>query len=225
MVKSTGRKGSGLNLRTGHIFVFLATILSTVLLICQGSNSSPSETSAVDNGSENNQVAIKRITPQRIGGQGYQLVYLVNLPIATYWKFKTDFDNTFLTENKFIRDHRFISQAGNIAITENKYNYGPDVFFRWRTTLSPDIFRLDFILLNPKQCKQKYHYGYIQLVSEGQYTQVIQVAYFDFLGASLWSRYPWRGGMKDFLTYTAQWEQATALQLRDRYDNANETRK
>lgn len=160
---------------------------------------------------------IKRTMPERKGGQGYRLVYRVNVPIAVFWKFKTDFDNAFLTENKYIRDHRFITRDGNIAITENKYTNGPDVFFRWQTKISPEVFRLDFILLNPQQCKQKYHYGYIQLESENKVTRVTQVVYFDFLGAFFWAYYPWKGGMKDFLSYTAKWEQATALRLKDRY--------
>ena len=48
-------------------------------------------------------------------------------------------------------------------------------------------------------------------------TRVTQVAYFDFWGASLWANYPWGGGMKDFLSYTAQWEQETVLILSDLY--------
>ena len=44
-----------------------------------------------------------------------------------------------------------------------------------------------------------------------------QVAYFDFVGASLWAGYPWGGGMKDFLTYTASWEQGIVLRLKNRY--------
>ena len=39
------------------------------------------------------------------------------------------------------------------------------------------------------------------------------MAYFDFR-ASLWADYPWGGGMVDFLTYTAQWEQAPSYILR-----------
>jgi hypothetical protein len=211
-----------LKYRTGQIVVTITTLIAALSLTCHASISSPGSPPPGDDLSQIDQVAIKRIAPERAGGQGYQLVYRVKLPIALYWEFKTDFDNSFLIENKFIRAHRFISQAGNVAITENKYKHGPDVFFRWRTTLSPETFRLDFILLNPGQCHQKYHYGYIQLKSEGEYTRVIQVAYFDFWGASFWAHYPWQGGMKDFLTYTARWEQATALRFGNRYRDAND---
>lgn len=186
-------------------------------LTCRAAGSAPGQNPARQAGPENTMLSIERITPERIGGQAYKLVYRVNVPIAVFWKFKTDFDNAFLIENKFIRDHRFISQDGNIAITEDQYTNGPDGFFRWQTTLSPAAFRLDFILLNPEQCRQKYHHGYIQLESEGKATRVTQVANFDFWGATLWAYNPWRGGMRDFLSYTARWEQATILRLKDRY--------
>lgn len=45
-----------------------------------------------------------------------------------------------------------------------------------------------------------------------------QVAYFDFWGASFGVHYPWKGDMRDFLSYTAKWEQAIALRLKNRYD-------
>ncbi|BBO67147.1 hypothetical protein DSCA_10770 [Desulfosarcina alkanivorans] len=214
--------GAILKHRTGHTTVFLATIMATILFSGHGSMCSPDKLPAGRQLPETDAVKIERIGPQRPGGQGYQLVYRVNVPIAVYWKFKTDFDNAFLIENKFIRDHRFISQAGNTAITENKYSYGPDVFFRWQTELSPAVHRLDFLLLNPEQCQQRYHYGFIQLAAEGQSTRVTQVAFFDFWGASFWAHYPWQGGMRDFLDYTARWEQATALRLKDRYGGAND---
>jgi hypothetical protein len=84
-----------------------------------------------------------------------------------------------------------------------------------------DAHRLDFVLLNPEQCRQKYHYGHIQLESVARGTRITQVAYFDFWGASLWANYLWRGGMKEFLSYTAHWEQETILHLKDRYDDEN----
>jgi len=203
---------------TGLLCIAVITIIATVLLTCHVSISSPDEISARKASPENGQVEIERIAPERIGGNGYRLVYRVNVPISTYWKFKTDFNNTFLISNKFIRGHRFISQNGNIAITETQYTYQPDVFFRWQTRLFPEHFRLAFSLSNPEQCKQKYHHGYIQLESEGKDTRVTQVAYFDFWGATFWAYNPWRGGMQDFLSYTARWEQATVVRLKDRYD-------
>ena len=69
------------------------------------------------------------------------------------------------------------------------------------------------------EAPQKYHYGHIQLEPVPEGTRVTQVAYFDFWGASIWANYPWSGGMKDFLSYTARWEQETVLRLRGQYDD------
>jgi hypothetical protein len=167
----------------------------------------------------NDEVFIYQIAPDKRGGKAYKLVYLVEVPIEVYWKFKTDFDNDFLVKNKYIRKHNFISQNGNTFLTEDKYTHGADVNFRWQTTVFPETYRLDFVLLNPKQCRQKFHYGHIQLESVAERTRVTQVAYFDFWGVSLWANYPWRGGMKDFLSYTAHWEQETILHVKFRYYN------
>jgi hypothetical protein len=134
-----------------------------------------------------------------------------------YWRFKTDFDNDFLVTNRYIREHRFISRSGNTVITEDKYTNVPGVIFKWKTTVFKQIHRLNFVLMNPKECRQKYHYGHIQIEPATERTRVTQVAYFDFWGASLWANYPWGGGMKDFLSYTAQWEQETVLILSDLY--------
>lgn len=189
------------------------------LLFCHGALCASDGLPADHPFSGDGQVTVERIAPERIGGQAYQLVYRVNLPVSAFWKFKTDFDNTFLIENKFIQDHRFISRVNNIVITETQYTYRPDVFFRWQTRLLPERFRLDFILLNPQACSQKYHHGFIQLEPEGQATRVTQVAFFDFWGAAFWAYNPWSGGMSDFLTYTARWEQETALRLKHRYQD------
>ena len=197
--------------------VYWALIAVTLLWTIHGSISASEKMPDGQASRQYDRVDIISIAPERAGGYGYRLVYHVNVPIDTYWNFKTDFDNQFLIENKYIRDHRFVSRTGGTAITENRYNYGPDVFFRWQTNLLPDRFRLDFMLLNPDQCRQKYHYGNIQLTPEGQFTRVIQTAYFDFWGAAVWVHYPWTGGMKDFLTYTAKWEQSTILRLMDHY--------
>ena len=169
--------------------------------------------------SEVDEVYIHQIAPDVRGGRAYKLVYFVKAPIDSYWKFKTDFDNDFLITNKYIREHNLILQKGNTVITENKYTNRPEVYFRWRTNILPEARRLEFELLNPEMCKQKYHYGYIQLEPAAVGTRVTQVAYFDFLGAYLWAVYPWRGGMKDVLTYTAHWEQETMLQLKNRYED------
>ena len=71
----------------------------------------------------------------------------------------------------------------------------------------------------------KYHHGYIQLESEGKNTRLTQVAYFDFGGATRWAYHPWRGGMQDFLSCTARWEQATVLRFKDRYHEKKDTDK
>jgi hypothetical protein len=163
-----------------------------------------------------NKVSVIQIEPDQRGGKAYKLTYLVQVPIDVYWKFKTDFDNDFLVRNKYIREHRLISSSGNTAITENKYTNGPDVFFRWQTTVLQEAYKLEFVLLNPGECEQRFHYGFIQLESAAEGTRVTQVAYFDFWGVSLWADYPWGGGMVDFLTYTAHWEQDLVLHLTNR---------
>ena len=168
---------------------------------------------------------ISKLKPPHQTGSGYKMVYLVDAPIAVFWKFKTDFDNDFLSSNKFIKSHHLLSRQGNVVITESiftedVYTHRPGAKFHWQTTVSPRRYRLDFVLLNPKQCGQKYHYGNIQLEAfEGkkQKTKVTQIAYFDFFGAFFWVNYPWYGGMVDFLTYTAHWEQEIILKLKSKY--------
>jgi len=159
-----------------------------------------------------------RIEPEARGGEAYKLVYLVPAPLEVFWRFKTDFNNDFLVTNKFIREHRFVGQHGNVVVTEDTYTNAPGKVFRWKTTIHPAQHRLEFILDNPVECDQRFHYGYIQLEPLGKtQTKVTHVAYFDFLGASLWANYPWPGGMSSFLRYTATWEQETILRLRERY--------
>ena len=194
------------------ILIWGANIFSQLFIPCS-TNAQEGQKHSV-----NNEVFIYQITPDKRGGKAYKLVYFVEVPIDVFWKFKTDFDNDFLVKNKFIRKHNFILANGNTFITENQYTHGPDKFYRWQTTVLPERYRLDFVLLNPKECQQKFHYGYIQLESITEGTRVTQVAYFDFLGAFLWVNNPWRGGMKDFLSYTAHWEQETVLHLHSGYD-------
>lgn len=168
---------------------------------------------------------IRKIPPAQQGGRGYELVYVVDAPLDAFWKFKTDFDNAFLTTNKFIITHRLISQHDNVVVTEDVFSedvyiHKPNAKFRWQTKVFPDTYRLDFKLLNPKECGQKFHHGSIQLESagsEGQKTKVTQRAYFDFFGVSFWVHYPWYGGMKYFLTYSVEWEQATISRLKSKY--------
>ena len=147
-----GRKESVLEYRPVKRVFYSAFIAVTVLWTTCGSISASEEIPYGQASRQYDQVVIKPIAPERAGGHGYQLVYHVNVPIDTYWKFKTDFDNQFLIENKYIRDHRFVSKTDGTAITENRYKYGPDVFFRWQTSLFPDRYRLDFMLMNPEPC-------------------------------------------------------------------------
>jgi hypothetical protein len=163
------------------------------------------------------EVYIYKLDTVDIAGKGYKLVYMVAAPLAVYWKFKTDFENDFLLTNKLITEHRLVAHKNNVAITESIYATKPGVRFRWRTISFPDIHRLDFELQNPKECGQKFHYGHIQLKSAGDRTIVTQTAYFDFFGATLWMNYPWYGGMRHYLKYTARWEQETITRLIDRY--------
>ena len=161
---------------------------------------------------------IVKLKPERETGRGYQLSYMIDAPIDVVWKFKTDFDNQFLLSNKFFTSHRLVSQDRDEVITENVYSNKPKATFRWRTTLSADRYLLEFTLLNPEECGQKYHYGHIQLEAAGARTRVRQVAYFDFFGVSFWVNYPFSGGMSSFLKYTAAWEQQTVLDLKDEYE-------
>ena len=163
------------------------------------------------------QVFIDTLEPENMTGRGYKLVYLVDAPLDVFWKFKTDFDNDFLVTNKYIKSHRFISRRGNVAITEDVYSNSPELTFRWQTTVVPSRRRLIFKLLNPGECRQKYHFGTIQLEAFSGKTKVTQIAYFDFSGVSFWVNYPFYGGMLDFLKQTSAWEQQTILKLQHRY--------
>jgi hypothetical protein len=192
------------------IAVSIMSLFSLTAIFC-------STAADIKPGTIENQISIDHLEPDGRGGKAYKLVYLIKVPIDVYWKFKTDFDNRFLVTNKFIREHHFISRSGDTVITENKYYNAPDVFFRWRTSVFPEAHRLDFVLLNPEECEEKFHYGSIQLESATNGTRVTQTAYFDFWGVSLWAYNPLGGGMRDFLEYTARWEQEIILQLKYRY--------
>ncbi len=162
-------------------------------------------------------ISISRLPPDSRGGKAYRLSYRVPVPVAIMWKFKTDFENDFLLQNDYIKAHRLISRQQNSVVTEDRYSQLPAARFTWQTILSPSRHRLDFKLLNAQQVGQRFHYGHIQLETEGAATRVTQVAYFDFLGASLWAEIPWRGGMVDFLTYGARWERDMVIRRRSLY--------
>jgi hypothetical protein len=161
---------------------------------------------------------IYRIEPDARGGEAYKLVYIVPVPIEVFWKFKTDFHGDFVETNKYVKEQKVIRQEPNLVIIENRLSNKPGSKFRWRNILYPNRYRLDFVLENPEQCGQRFHYGHFQLEPLGSYTKVSHVAYFDFFGASIWAHYPWEGGMYAFLDYIARWEQETILKVRDDYN-------
>jgi hypothetical protein len=84
-------------------------------------------------------------------------------------------------------------------------------------TVIPESYRLEFKLLNAEDCRHDFHYGTIQLNPAGNHTKITQIAYFNFVGASLWVKYPWYGGMKSTLTKVAKWEQKMALRYTHKY--------
>ena len=201
--------------------VFVALLFSAIpAFASERSTGEPDEKELLEG-----KVFILSLKPQQQDGGGYKLVYVVDAPIDAFWEFKTDFDNDFLLTNKFIKSHRLISRSGNVVITEDLfredlYTHRPRAKFRWQTTLSSAEYRMDFVLLNPEECGQKFHYGHIQLESvagAGEKTRVTQVAYFDFFGVFFWVNYPWYGGMRYFLEYTTRWEQDTILKLKTIY--------
>lgn len=168
-------------------------------------------------------VRITRLAPDPRGGQAYRLTYQVPLPPEIFWRFKTDFANTFLEENRYILEHRLVSRQGNTVITENRYAYEPDARFSWQTTIFPELLRLEFKLIHSSQPGHEFHYGYIQLQPQGKATRVTQVAYYSFPGSFFWSYSPFKSGMRSFLEYTAQWERETAVRLRDHYESPQKT--
>jgi hypothetical protein len=160
---------------------------------------------------------IYRIEPEARGGEAYKLVYIVPVPIEVFWRFKTDFRGSFVETNKYVKEQRVIREEPNVVVVENRLSSRPESLFRWRNILYPNKYRLDYVLENPEQCGQRFHYGHIQLEPLGSNTKVTHEAYFDFFGSSLWALYPWEGGMQAFLDYTARWEQETVLQLKENY--------
>jgi hypothetical protein len=161
---------------------------------------------------------ISKLRPDGANGRGYKLVYYVDAPIEISWKFKTDFDNQLLLSNRYINSHRLVISDQSGAVTETEYSNKAGTVFRWQSTVFPERYLLKYVLMNPDECGQKYHYGSIQLEAMGSGTRVTQLAYFDFFGVSLWMSYPFAGGMSHFLNYTAGWEQQAILD----YSSSNE---
>ena len=154
-----------------------------------------------------NDPIISKLKPERSHGRGFKLEYVVSAPLEELWSFKTNFDSDLLHKNKFINAHKLVSREKNQVITETEYSYKPRSVFKWQTTMFPEQNLLEYVLLNPEECGQKYHYGSIQLEAEGNSTRVTHIAYFDFFGVTFWVNYPFKGGMSEFLKYTARWEQ------------------
>jgi len=160
---------------------------------------------------------IERPMPDSKGGQAYRLMYVVDVPVEIYWRFKTDFDNTFVVTHRFITSHRVVRRTDNVVVTENKYRSHGDRVFRWKTTILSDVRRLEYVLLNPRSVEHRFHYGAIEVLPVNGRTLVIQTAYFSFFGASLWANLPVLGGMRSSLRYTARWERETVVRLKARY--------
>lgn len=150
---------------------------------------------------------ISKLKPEGTRGRGFKIVYSVDVSLDVFWRYRTHFDNPLLLDNKFITAHRLVSREGNVVMTETEYSNRSNAVFQWQTTVFPDQNLLKYVLVNPEECGQKYHYGYVQIEALDFGTRVTQVAYFDFFGVSFWVNYPFKGGMSKFLQYTAQWEQ------------------
>jgi hypothetical protein len=159
-------------------------------------------------------ISLKTIAPHGNKGYGYKLQYYIHAPIDVSWSFKTDFDSDLLLTSDELIDHRLVKTVGNSVITENRYATAPGLRFLWKTDVIEEQYRMEFELLNAKECRHDFHFGSIQLSPDGEYTKVTQIAYFDFTGAALWVKYPWYGGMEDTLTQMVEWEQETVLHFR-----------
>lgn len=197
----------------------LGGVLVTILF---AASSIASESAVTEPSKEqflNGDPVIAKFKPERKGGRGFKLTYSVDASLDMFWKFKTDFDSTLLLGNKFINSHRLVSHLDNVVITETEYSHKSRAVFRWQTTVFPEQHLLRYELLNPEECGQKYHYGYIQLEALDYGTRVNQVTYFDFFGASLWVNYPFKGGMTEVLNYTARWEQEYISEFGYQYKN------
>ena len=163
------------------------------------------------------QVEIVEIEPNRAGGYAYRLTYCVDAPIEVFWRFKTDFTSDEIADGRHIRSHQYIGRRGNKVLTETRFAGFPRARFVWKTTVYDDQNRLSFDLVKTDLPGHRFHFGTIQLKSRGAMTEVVQIAYFDFLGAPFWIINPWQGGMRSFLFAIVQWEQAKIIQTMERY--------
>ena len=187
------------------LLAIIATITSIGTVAASADQNAPSTTE------------VQRIESTDQTGQAYKLIYTVNVPLGVFWKFKTDFGGEFLVANRYILSHRLVERKNNVFITETRYSSAPNTVFRWQTTVYPSAFRMNYVLLNPEECGQKYNRGAIQLSYKSGQTRVVHSTYFDFFGATVWVHFPGAGGMVAFLRYTADWERETIKQLHHRY--------
>jgi hypothetical protein len=147
------------------------------------------------------------------GGFGYQMVYRIPVPTEKYWRFKTDFANHRQMEGEQIIHHRLVGRKGNTVFTENRYAAMPETLFTWKTRVEDHRRWLAFELIEAAGLGHRFHHGTIHVKSVGNHTEVVQTAYFDFVGAGLWVRIPWAGGMRSFLEKMVQWERSVVSQL------------
>ena len=165
------------------------------------------------------EIVVRRLPSPEKGGRAVELVYTADVSIDIFWRFKTDFSAKFLLSNRYITSNRLVARQDTIVITETSYSYAPGVTFRWQTTLDPLNYLLNYVLLNPEECGQRFNYGSIKLMKFGRSTRVTHRSYFDFFGAILWDHFPGPGGMEPFLRYTARWEIDTVRRLLPKYRN------
>ena len=188
-----------------YLLIVFAAIASCGQMAAYADENAPGNTS------------LQRIAPSGQTGQAFRLIYTVNVPLAVFWKFKTDFGGNFLVTHRYILSNRLVSRHNHVYITETRYADAPQTAFLWQTTVNPSAHRLEYRLLNPEECGQRFNHGTIQISTESGVTRVEHSTYFDFFGATLWAHFPGPGGMEGFLRYTADWERETIKQLQHRY--------
>jgi hypothetical protein len=196
---------------------YAAALIVFILIMAVG-NSARAAGSECEPENLDGPASIERIHLGAGKGEGYRMTYCIDVSLGVYWQFKTDFSNEFLTDNPHIDAHRFVGRQGNVVLTENRYNHDNKRLFRWQTNVYARNHRLEFKLVNPEQAGQEFHSGTIRLEARGNGTVVHQTARFRFSGATLWAFYPWRGGMRSFLTAFVRWEQQTAVAWQPHYE-------
>lgn len=206
-----------LAVKAARSILIVSTVIAGMLVIA----TVPAFAEDCGSGEPNPPPVIERIRPDATDGEGYRMTYCVAVPLETYWRFKTAFENDFLVGNPHIRDHRYLGRKGNVVLTENRYTHNSKRLFRWETTVHDRDYRMDFKLLNPEEAGQQFHFGTIRLTSRGRTTMVSQEARFQFSGAAFWAFYPWRGGMRSFLQSFVSWEQKTAREWQAQGGEAN----